>query len=519
MKGSARYLEILRNPALRRGAALGSRVFFADYYFNLSTPPHIKRWLTDHARYQLIEGPRNHGKTYCRSIIVPLHDICFNRNSRILLIGRKAGEAEKRLKVCKANLEKNERLLNDFGLFKTSEKSWTDHAIYVDRPNLMEKDPTIEAVGIGGAITGGRFSRVVIDDPTDDKNVNNARIRKEMVDWLFGTVFELLDPDGHIDVILTRKHYQDLAYTLRQKPSFFVLHDKAIQRYPEHFEIIHKMVNGQLMPVGVHIEGDPGDVLWKERWPMEKLLLKRHAMGTVLFDRENQNIIRSEESSLFPMEHLEAAKERGKHLGWIDQETAKSMGYILFQAWDPAFLDDPRKAEHTDSDYTVGITVGYKPETGERMLCKGLRFRGKSPYKAVEIIKQEAAIYSERVAVAVENNSMGKFHELEIRKSSDLPLSKHTTDSRKGDVSIGIPAMSALFENGKWTLPYGTPEAREFVDILTAELHGLGDEAHDDTVLALWIAECAIRKWQRRIRTVSSTGRPIIKRPASLRRS
>src|SRR3990167_8553922 len=99
MKGSARYLEILRNPALRRGAALGSRVFFADYYFNLSTPPHIKRWLTDHARYQLIEGPRNHGKTYCRSIIVPLHDICFNRNSRILLIGRKAGEAEKRLKV------------------------------------------------------------------------------------------------------------------------------------------------------------------------------------------------------------------------------------------------------------------------------------------------------------------------------------------------------------------------------------------------------------------------------------
>ena len=219
------------------------------------------------------------------------------------------------------------------------------------------------------------------------------------------------------------------------------------------------------------------------------------------------------------MENLEAAKDRGKHLGWVDQETAKEMGYILFQAWDPAFLDDPRKAESTDSDYTTGVTVGYKPETGERLLCKGRRFRGQSPYKAVEIIKQEAAAYPERVEVAVENNSMGKFHELEVRRTSDLPLMKHTTYSKKADIAVGIPAMSALFENGKWIFPYATPEAREFVDVLTAELHGFGDEAHDDTVLALWIAECAIRKWQRRIRTVSSTGRPIIKRPASLRRS
>ena len=35
------------------------------------------------------------------------------------------------------------------------------------------------------------------------------------------------------------------------------------------------------------------------------------------------------------------------------------------------------------------------------------------------------------------------------------------------------------------------------MDILVNELHGLGAEAHDDTVMALWMAVVALRKWVR----------------------
>ncbi|HCT52147.1 MAG TPA: hypothetical protein DF712_06760, partial [Balneola sp.] len=51
----------------------------------------------------------------------------------------------------------------------------------------------------------------------------------------------------------------------------------------------------------------------------------------------------------------------------------------------------------------------------------------------------------------------------------------------------------ALFENGKIILPYRTEESRFIVDTLCSELYGLGKEKHDDTVMSLWIAECAMR--------------------------
>jgi len=57
-----------------------------------------------------------------------------------------------------------------------------------------------------------------------------------------------------------------------------------------------------------------------------------------------------------------------------------------------------------------------------------------------------------------------------------------------------VPSLSILFENGKYRLPKGDERSAKLVDVLTNELVGLGVETHDDTVMALWIAECGIRR-------------------------
>ncbi len=57
-----------------------------------------------------------------------------------------------------------------------------------------------------------------------------------------------------------------------------------------------------------------------------------------------------------------------------------------------------------------------------------------------------------------------------------------------------MPSLSILFEHGKYLLPRGDERSARLVDVLTSELVGLGVETHDDTVMALWIAECGIRK-------------------------
>jgi hypothetical protein len=63
--------------------------------------------------------------------------------------------------------------------------------------------------------------------------------------------------------------------------------------------------------------------------------------------------------------------------------------------------------------------------------------------------------------------------------------------------------MSSLYEFGKVVLPYGRAtdlradeeDARALVDELVKELHGLGTEPHDDTVMCHWISEVWVRRW------------------------
>ena len=57
-----------------------------------------------------------------------------------------------------------------------------------------------------------------------------------------------------------------------------------------------------------------------------------------------------------------------------------------------------------------------------------------------------------------------------------------------------MPSLGVLFENGKVTLPNKTRSDREALEPMVAELWGLGRERHDDTVMALWIAETVLRK-------------------------
>jgi hypothetical protein len=92
--------------------------------------------------------------------------------------------------------------------------------------------------------------------------------------------------------------------------------------------------------------------------------------------------------------------------------------------------------------------------------------------------------------------------------------------------------MAALYENGQVTIAVKEPaldpdlpeeerraERRrhadylELVDALINEFHGLGTEPHDDTIMASWLAEVAIRKY-RRVLEATTTARPTPNRPS-----
>jgi len=100
--------------------------------------------------------------------------------------------------------------------------------------------------------------------------------------------------------------------------------------------------------------------------------------------------------------------------------------------------------------------------------------------------------------VVIERNAAQRIHEIELRAVPGLPIVGHTTTAAKRSVWDGVPGMALMWELGRIDLCHATEAERRKVDTLVQELHGLGLEAHDDTVMALWMAVTTIRRWIRR---------------------
>jgi len=171
---------------------------------------------------------------------------------------------------------------------------------------------------------------------------------------------------------------------------------------------------------------------------------------------------------------------------------------------DPSLVTDKREAAKTDSDYMVQICLGID-KRGDRYLLALDRDRGLSPSQVETRI---AAFYNRTnpFRCAVESNSFGVLHIHNLVDNKGLKVRKHHTGANKHDPYEGTPHLSALFEAGKFHLPYQTEEDRNITDSLIGELHAFGSDIHDDQVMALWITEYTILKWlvwkanQRRMR-------------------
>ena len=227
--------------------------------------------------------------------------------------------------------------------------------------------------------------------------------------------------------------------------------------------------------------------LWPERWPKKKLIREKEEIGSLVFAQEYQNEPVCEETAYFRNEWIERCYDYGSSL--MDCYTGD---LPIFTGWDLALVTDRAKAEEQDSDYTVGISIALGND-GTRHIIDIYRERGLTPSQIISIIKQRAEKFSPTL-ITIENNLFQSLYEQCLISGTDLPVMGHTTGREKMDVFRGVPSLSVLFENGKYRLPRGDEHSSRLVDTLKNELVGLGVETHDDMVMALWIAECGIRK-------------------------
>jgi len=490
----------------RRLLSIHSPVFFMTYYLGLDYATHQDAWLTrledltklaqqsTTKRKLLLLAPRDHGKSML-SIAYTLRRLCLDRNAKLLWISASAGQAEKRVRLVKSFLQ-SDKVVEDWGSddlppFRTEDTKWIATQIYLNRSD-DSVDPSIEAIGCGGSITGAHVDAIIMDDLEDDKTVYSSSVRAKTRDWLRGTVQPMLNRGGVMLVVGTRKHHDDIYAHMMKDPTFEVQSDPAIIEWPSDFSFNMSMdAQGRDIIDDVVVKG-PSKVLWSDQRPIEYLLKEKQAIGGLLFAREFQNQVQSDEAAVFKWEWLDLAKKKGQFLTLGEIPQVKQLQVV--QGWDLALMTSAKKAEAQDGDYSVGITWG-KDQDGNRYLLSLVRARGLTPRELKAIIISEYEQFRELcTCVMVERNAFGQLHLLDLQNTTDLPLkAHHTTAGAKSSPWTGVPALSALFENGKIYLPYRENTDHTIIDELCRELYGLGKEKHDDMVMSLWIAETAMR--------------------------
>lgn len=280
----------LNSDDRRKLRALVDCIYFGETYIK----PFDKEWKYETAKFHkdLIEimntedriqihVPFEHAKTTWCSIVFPIWQILRDPDVHILILSATPTLVKKILRVIKWHLDSNYLIKRDFPYIKRSEdiEKWEATQIIVDRSGIS-KDPTIEVVGMGGSILGGRFHFIIGDDVCNRHNMNTLELRNNAEDWWKSDVTSRVTENGKIFNIGTLWHQDDLGVRLSNVKTYHYYQKKAI------------------------INEETGETLWPEAFPIKRLRKIREEVGTIVFLRGYQNEIASFKGKLLNPEWL-----------------------------------------------------------------------------------------------------------------------------------------------------------------------------------------------------------------------
>jgi intein/homing endonuclease len=341
----------------------------------------------------------------------------------------------------------------------------------------------IRARGFGVKVRGGHPNWIVNDDILSDDNIYSETIRSKATDYYLSAITNMVVPGGQIITIGTPMHQADVYATLR---------DNGIYKMWER---------PALDPV-------TGKALWPARYNRELLERKKKEIGSVRFTREFLVRPMSDDMSLFPgwLFEGEPVRQRNVKMG-APLAYWQSLGIRCYIGVDIAL------SAETGADYFVVFVLG-KDRDGNRWVVDIHREKGVSYARQLDLIVEYSRRY-DAALVFVEANQAQRVWGDELIRTTDIPVKKFTTLGRgkgagkamsqtanKNDLEKGVPSLRPILENKKFRIPQGDAASVDKARVWIAEMNAFswiegkvqGVGSHDDTVMALWIADQAVRR-------------------------
>ena len=459
----------------------------------------------------LLNIPPNHAKSITITIDYVTWLICQNPNFRILIVSQTQRLAADFLYAIKQRLTHPmyENLQQAYAAgvgFNSKSASWQATRITFgdELRESSEKDPNIEAVGIGGQIYGKRADMIIVDDAVTLSNANDF---ERQIKWLTQDVRSRLNPTGKLIIIGTRVSAVDLYKELRNP-----------DRYPGGLVPWTYLA----MPALLETDEDPDkwSTLWAEsdqpfdgqkeedknpetglypRWSGRNLFNERQSMdpSTWALIYQQQDI--SDDAIFDPVcvrGSIDGMRKSGRLVPGHPGHPKDMNGFSIVCGLDPAMVGD-----------TAAICYAIDRISHKRYIVDAIKITRPTPAAIRQLIFDWTNLYAPSEWV-VEKNAFQSFltQDEGIRQqlaSKGVQLKEHHTGSNKWDSGFGVASMSTLFgtkqHDGKHhrdNLMHLPSDQTENVKALIEQLITWSPttKGKTDMVMALWFCEIRARE-------------------------
>jgi hypothetical protein len=451
----------------------------------------------------LINVPPEHAKSTVITVNYCVYRIAMDPNVKITIVSKTQERAKEYLYSIKQRLSherwsKLQAVYGSAGGWKEDADTWKADRIYLSRDST-EKDPTVQALGIGGQITGARSNLIILDDVV---TTSNAHEWEKQLLWLQRDVVTRLGDNGKLLIVGTRIAANDLYREIRS---------------PEHWVGGKTPFTYFSMPAVLEFYEDPTE--WVTLWPKshipwegsdESVLPDEDGLypkwdGPALFRRrsevspsawalvyQQQDV---QEDSIFPPAAVQGSINRMRKRGALRAGTAghpKEQGaWYTIMGLDPAM-----------SGNTAAVIMTVDRNTRNRYILDVENMKDPTPQKVQELIENWVEKYQPQ-ELRIEINAHQKAYSLDLDlqqylASHGVKFSSQFTGKNKWDTSFGVAAMSGLFgtvRNGTHQddnlIELPSQDGSEGIKALIQQLITWRPDTRGptDCVMALWFCE------------------------------
>lgn len=472
-------------------------------------------WIHDSMVYEpssnrrlLVNVPPEHAKSTVITVNYCVYMICMNPEIKISIVSKTQERAKEYLYSIKQRLtnerwSKMQAVYGPSGGWKESADTWKADRIYLAR-NSTEKDPTVQALGIGGQITGARANLIILDDVV---TTSNAHEWEKQLNWLQKDVVTRIGDYGKLLIVGTRIAANDLYREIRNpahwtggKTPFTYFSMPAVLEFankPEDWVTIWPKSHIPWEGAGDDLEPDEDGLYPK--WDGPALFRRRSEVSPITWALvyQQQDV---QDDSIFPPAcvngSINGMRKRGPLKPGVPGHPDEKGAWYTIMGLDPAMTGN-----------TAAVIMTVDRNTRRRYILDVEDMSDPTPQKIEKLIEDWVARYKPH-ELRIEINAHQKAYALdqdlrEFLAHNGVKFSSQFTGKNKWDTAFGVAAMAGLFgsmrdnehqDDNLMELP--SQEGSEGIKSLIQQLITWSPDTKGktDCVMALWFCELRARE-------------------------